>query len=58
MLQAEPVGDGADARAVEALLGKLRDRGVEDRLPRVDCALLLGALAWALSRCLRHLAFD
>jgi hypothetical protein len=63
MLQAEPIGDGANARSFESSLGKFCDRGIEDRSPRLDRALLFGSLARALSAprsqpgFLRHLAF-
>jgi hypothetical protein len=65
MLQAEPIGDGANARSFESSFGKFRDRGVEDRGSRLNRALLFGSLARALSapssqpRFLRrHLVFD
>ena len=47
MLQAEPIGDGANARAVKSLFSKFRDCGIEDRGSRLDRALLFGSLARA-----------
>src|SRR5258708_34396504 len=60
MLQAEPIGDNANARSFESPFGKFRDRGIEDRGSRLNRALLFGSLARALSpgSFLRHLAFD
>src|SRR4029077_1210012 len=60
MLQAEPIGDGANARAFESSFGKFRDGGIEDRGSRLKRALLFGSLARALSpdSFLRHLAFN
>src|SRR5258706_6380193 len=64
MLQAEPIGDSANARSFESSLGKFRDGGIEDRGSRLDRTLLFGSLARALSRgsrqprFLRHFAFD
>jgi len=60
MLQAEPIGDNANARPFESPFGKFRDRGIEDRSSRLNRALLFGSLARAVSpgSFLRHLAFD
>jgi hypothetical protein len=64
MLQAEPIGDGANARSFKSSFGKIRDGGIEDRGSRLNRALLFGSLARALSaprsqpRFLRHLVFD
>src|ERR1700749_581014 len=63
MLQAEPIGYGANARSFESPLGKFRNGGIEDRGPRLDRTLLFGSLARALPApisqpCfLRHLTF-
>src|ERR1700730_14973298 len=64
MLQAEPIGDDANARSFESSFGKFRDGGIEDRGSRLNRTLLFGSLAWALSlggrppRFLCHFAFD
>ena len=64
MLQAQPIGDRANARCFESSLGEFRDGSIEDRAPRLDLTLLFGSLARALSpgsrqpRFLRHFAFD
>jgi hypothetical protein len=62
MLQAEPIGDGANARCFESSFSKFRDSGIEDRGSRLNRALLFGSLAGALSpgsfRFLRHLVLD
>jgi hypothetical protein len=57
-LQSEPIGDGANARAVKTIFGKFRDCGVEDRSARLDGALLLGSLAWTARAGFLHSAFD
>jgi len=45
MLEAEPVGDGANARSFEFSFGEFFDSGIEDRGPCRDRALLFGSLA-------------
>jgi hypothetical protein len=45
MLQAQPIGDGANARGFESPLGKFGDGGIEDRGSRLDRTLLFGSLA-------------
>src|ERR1700730_16390042 len=67
MLQADPIGDGANARCFESSLGKFRDRGIENCTSGLDRTLLFGPLARALptpgslagflARFLGHLAF-
>src|SRR3984893_4754789 len=64
MLQAEPIGDGADARSFESPFGKFRNGGIEDRSSRLNRTLLFCSPARALSASgsrpgvLRHLAFN
>jgi hypothetical protein len=57
MLQSDPIGNRTNTCPLETRRGKFSDRGVEDRHPRLDGALLFGSLARTTGPNGYHLGF-